>query len=216
MNKPTPKTVRVCTFIGLTVLVFSFSPPLAAQKQSPSPTPAQQAIAAFLPTVHFSPHALNFDHDGDGFTNMVVYPLKTTMSDTTSQYITIDRAIETQQLVFREDPRHYGPSSQTFRTHPSQRNSGPHVLAQYSGSRRPYYQSGQLLGGGGQNRGFRGSGVWGSTSPGRSYSGRSRSYQRSGTYRSGPTGAYPPSQYSPGTYSPGPRNTRPPGPVISA
>jgi len=185
IGKIFPGLVSVVLLFGIS----SFCGEVYAQRKVPIASQSNETISGFLASVAFCRHACHFDHDGDGITDMVVYPLKTTVPDLTTKYVTLAQAVRRCELVLREHPRNYGPR-RGLRIGSGARNTGPNILAQYMGSSRGYYQGGQMLRGGGQGRGFRGGGVLGGGYQGGPYIGGGG---YSGGYRGG---RYGPSGYS--------------------
>ncbi|MCF7957205.1 MAG: hypothetical protein K9M57_02015 [Phycisphaerae bacterium] len=122
-----------------------------------------KVISDFMATVEILGEGLEFDHNGDGAADMVVYLLKTSRPDLKTDYYTVSRAVEMGDIVVREDPRNYVPGMQRYIT-PAESIRGPNLVAQVyrpGGGGGGYFQGGQGFTGGGQNRGFGNSGIMG-------------------------------------------------------
>jgi len=155
---------------------------VSANPKGAQPVPEGQALPQFLASVALVGRAYDFDHDGDGVTDMSVHPLGVRHPDLHTSYTTLHHALASNALTLAENPSNYVRSSR-----PPQR--GTSIVAATSGTNAVYYQGGAMVSGGGQGRGFRGGGVVGGGSRGGGYGGRGRGGYGRGGYGRGGYGA---------------------------
>jgi hypothetical protein len=174
MKRKLDKILRSLVLGVLLFAVCSSEPnALLARTRKREKVQAKKTITKFLSSVNLTEKAYSFDHNGDGLTDMSVYPLKTENPDLKTKYVTLEEAIRKKQLVLKENPK----LSDIGRDPPSSYS----VFAQYWGSQPLYSPRGGQMRGGWQNRGLGRGGVMGG---GYGYSGYGRRGY-SGRYGSG-------------------------------
>jgi len=119
-----------------------------------------QQISQFLASAQLGDSRYDFDHNHDGIVDMSIYPLRIENPDPGEEYITLNMAIESGELILREDPRNY------LTTHPYGRGITSQVprfgiLGTQIGQQIIFVQVGQAYRGGGQGRGSRRGGLYG-------------------------------------------------------
>ncbi|MBN1845726.1 MAG: hypothetical protein JW810_08595 [Sedimentisphaerales bacterium] len=189
-----PKVLPILLALLLLGIWMVPYPAVRAASSGAGPAQETQAITDFLSSLERAGGPMAFDHNADGRADMQVYPLRTRTPDDQTSYVTLSQAMQTGQFVLREDPRNYNanyfnsPLVQNL-----QQRYGPNVVAQYTGSSNVFAQRGTGIQGGGQNRSFGSSGVYGrsSGSYGRSSRGTGSRGSRTGSYGTGGTrGSY--------------------------